>query len=80
MRFIIKFNEDGKTEKVKVPARTARVCVFGKDSGLEYNTNRPCMGNRIECQHPENKGHISCQSLCRPSKCKFHTTENTDEV
>ena len=67
-RYLSRFGFYGR-ERTETPK--SKRCVYGKDTGETLNVNRPCMGNRIECQHPENEGHIGCRSLCKPTKCKY---------
>lgn len=47
------------------------VCQYALDTGEKAFANLPCRGNKILCQHPDNKDFISYTKACNPGMCKF---------
>lgn len=47
------------------------VCHYALDTGEKAFANLPCRGNKILCQHPDNKDFISYTKACNPGMCKF---------
>jgi len=56
-----------------VPAKLIPPCIHrGADTGRKVSDKRPCMGNWIECEHPDNAGLVIDRD-CHHRRCKFYT-------
>ena len=55
------------------------ICQYALDTGEKAFSSMPCRGNRIICQHPENKDFTSYTKACNPGMCKFFKQKECGE-